>query len=266
MYSMRIIHTTIKSVHLQINIIEEGLEMDKVILITGASSGIGEAIARNLAGAGARVMLGARRTERLDAIASDIRATGGTVEARALDVTQRAEMTAFVEAAIARWGRIDALVNNAGVMPLSPLAACHYDEWERMVDVNIKGVLWGIGAVLPQMRAQGRGQIINIGSVGALVVSPMAAVYCATKFAVRAISDGLRQESDTIRVTLVNPGVVESELASTITDESAAQAMKEWRRIALQPSAIAGAVRQVIEAPEDVDVNEIAIRPTQSAH
>lgn len=240
--------------------------MDKVILITGASSGIGEGIARELAGAGAKVMIGARRMDRLDAITGDIRAAGGTAEARALDVTRRAGMTAFAEAAVARWGRIDVLVNNAGVMPLSPLAAGLHDEWERMIDVNIKGVLWGIGAVLPQMRAQGRGQIINIGSVGALAVSPTAAVYCATKFAVRAISDGLQQESDDIRVTLVNPGVVESELASTITDETVAEAMKEWRRIALQPSAIARAVRQVIEAPDDVDVNEMTIRPTQAAH
>jgi len=151
-------------------------------------------------------------------------------------------------------------------MPLSPLAAGKYDEWERTIDVNIKGVLWGIGAVLPTMEAQGSGQIINIGSIGALYVVPTAAVYCATKFAVRAISDGLRQESASIRVTCVNPGVVESELASTITHPETQAAMEVYRSIALQPADIARAVRQVIEAPENVDTTEITIRPTASAN
>lgn len=191
--------------------------MDKVILVTGASSGIGEAIARELGGAGAKMVLGARRLDRIEAIAQDIRSHGGTAEARALDVTDRAAMAAFAATAVEKWGRIDVLINNAGVMPLSPLAANKQDEWERMIDVNIKGVLWGIGAVLPVMQAQGSGQVINIGSIGALSVVPTSAVYSATKFAVRAISDGLRQESTNIRVTCVNPGVVESELAATIT-------------------------------------------------
>jgi len=246
----------------------EGKEhtMDKVILITGASGGIGEGIARELAAAGAKVLLGARRADRLEGIVNDIRATGGVAAARALDVTDRAAMAGFAQAALDLWGRIDVLVNNAGIMPLSPMSAGKLDEWERMVDVNIKGVLWGIGAVLPVMERQGEGQIINIGSIGALQVVPSASVYCATKFAVRAISDGLRQESTSIRVTCVNPGVVESDLASTITHEETLAVMDAYRAIALQPADIARAVRQVIEAPASVDTTEITIRPTASAN
>jgi NADP-dependent 3-hydroxy acid dehydrogenase YdfG len=240
--------------------------MDKVILITGASGGIGEGVARELAAAGAKVLLGARRLDRIEAIAGEIEGTGGTAVARPLDVTDRESMAAFAAFALDTWGRIDVLVNNAGVMPLSPLAAGKLDEWDRMVDVNIKGVLWGIGAVLPVMEAQGSGQIINIGSVGALSVVPTAAVYCATKFAVRAISDGLRQESTTIRVTCVNPGVVESELASTITHEETIAFMNAYRAVALQPADIARAVRQLIDAPRSVDTSEITIRPTASSH
>lgn len=238
--------------------------MNKTILVTGASSGIGEGIARELAAHDAKVLLGARRLDRTKAIADDIRRAGGVAEARALDVRDRASMADFAQAALDLWGRIDVLVNNAGVMPLSPLSAGKQDEWERMVDVNIKGVLWGIGAVLPTMERQGSGQIINIGSVGALQVVPTAAVYCATKFAVRAISEGLRQESTRIRVTCVNPGVVESELAATITHEETKAVMDDYRAIALQPAAIARAVRQVIEAPDSVDTTEITIRPTGS--
>ena len=238
--------------------------MDKIVLVTGASGGIGEGIARDLARHGAKIMLGARRRERIDAIAAEITQAGGTAEARVLDVTDRNSMVAFAQAAHHLWGRIDVLVNNAGVMPLSPLSAGKHDEWERMIDVNIKGVLWGIGAVLPIMEHQGSGQIINIGSIGALQVVPTASVYCATKFAVRAISDGLRQENAKIRVTCVNPGVVESNLASTITHEETMAVMDEYRAIALQPADIARAVRQVIEAPEGVDTTEITIRPTAS--
>lgn len=240
--------------------------MDKVILVTGASGGIGEAIARDLGAAGANVMLGARRIERVEAIAADIVKAGGIAEARALDVTDRASMAAFAQAALETWGRIDVLVNNAGIMPLSPLAAGKHDEWDRMVDVNIKGVLWAIGAVLPVMEAQGSGQIINIGSIGALSVVPTAAVYCATKFAVRAISDGLRQESTNIRVTCVNPGVVESDLAATITHPETMAMMDAYRAVALQPSVIARAIRHVIEAPPGVDTSEITIRPTASSN
>ncbi|EJJ0992038.1 SDR family oxidoreductase, partial [Escherichia coli] len=236
--------------------------MDKVILITGASSGIGEGIARELGNAGAKVLLGARRLERIEAIAAEISNHGGIAEARELDVTNRVSMAEFVQTALDYWGRVDVLINNAGIMPLSPLAAGKQDEWERTIDVNIKGVLWGIGAVLPVMEAQGCGQIINLGSIGALSVVPTAAVYCASKFAVRAISDGLRQESSKIRVTCVNPGVVESELASTITHAETMAVMDAYRSVALKPADIARAVRHVIEAAESVDTTEITIRPT----
>ncbi len=240
--------------------------MDKVVLITGASSGIGEGIARTLGAAGAKLFLGARRIERLEAIAAEIRDAGGSAEALHLDVTNRNSMQAFAEAALKTWGRIDVLVNNAGIMPLSPLSAGKHDEWERMVDVNIKGVLWGIGAVLPTMERQNEGQIINIASIGALSVVPTAAVYSATKFAVRAISDGLRQESSAIRVTCVNPGVVESELADSITHDGTKAVIKDYRSIALQPADIARVILQVIEAPPGVDTTEITIRPTASAN
>ncbi|RUW52185.1 MULTISPECIES: SDR family oxidoreductase [unclassified Mesorhizobium] len=238
------------------------MPLDKTVLITGASSGIGAGIARELGAAGAKVMLGARRTDRLEALAEEITAHGGEARIRGLDVTDRNDVAAFAEAARQAWGRVDVIVNNAGVMPLSLMASLKVDEWDRMVDVNIKGVLHGIAAVLPEMAARGSGHIINIASVGALSVAPTAAVYCATKYAVRAISDGLRQENDDIRVTCIHPGVVESELAHSITDPLAAEAMKTYRAIALQPDAIGRAVRFAIEQPDDVDVNEIVIRPT----
>ena len=236
--------------------------MDKVVLITGASSGIGAGIARELAKAGATLMLGARRTDRLEELAWELRDLGAKVATRRLDVTDRADVAAFAQAAVAEFGLVDVIVNNAGVMPLSLMSSLKVDEWDRMIDVNIKGVLYGIAAVLPLMMAQGSGQIINIASVGALSVSPTAAVYCATKYAVRAISDGLRQEHDNLRITCIHPGVVESELADTITDAVAAEAMKTYRAIALQPDAIGRAVRFAIEQPEDVDINEIIVRPT----
>ena len=240
--------------------------MDKVILITGASSGIGAGIARELARAGATLVLGARRTERLEALADEIHGEAGGVLTRRLDVTDRADMAAFAAAARQEFGRVDVIVNNAGIMPLSPMASMKVEEWDRMVDVNIKGVLHGIAAVLPEMTARGSGHIINIASIGALRVVPTAAVYCATKYAVRAISDGLRQERDDIRVTCIHPGVVESELADTISDPVTAEAMKAYRTIALQPDAIGRAVRFAIEQPADVDINEIVVRPTRSAN
>ncbi|ONG44073.1 oxidoreductase [Pseudoroseomonas deserti] len=240
--------------------------MDKVVLITGASSGIGQAIARELAAAGARVMLGARRLDRVEALAAELRAAGHQAQAQRLDVTDRADVARFADAARAAWGRVDVVVNNAGVMPLSPMASLLVEEWDRMVDVNIKGVLYGIAAVLPEMTARGSGHVVNIASIGALAVVPTAAVYCATKFAVRAISDGLRQENRQIRVTCIHPGVVDSELADSITDPAAAAAMRDYRAIALQPSAIARAVRFALEQPADVDVNEMVIRPTAAAH
>ena len=236
-------------------------QLDKVVLITGASSGIGAGIARELGKAGAKLVLGARRTDRLETLAAEI---GGEVLVRRLDVTDRADVAAFAEAARDRFGRIDVIVNNAGIMPLSPMASLKVEEWDRMVDVNIKGVLHGIAAVLPEMTRRGSGHIVNIASIGALQVVPTAAVYCATKYAVRAISDGLRQENDSLRVTCIHPGVVESELAGTITDPVAAKAMEAYRAIALKPDAIARAVRFAIEQPADVDVNEIVVRPTAS--
>jgi NADP-dependent 3-hydroxy acid dehydrogenase YdfG len=235
--------------------------MNKIVLITGASSGIGEATARVLADAGMTVVLGARRTDRLERLASEITAAGGTARVSKLDVTDRADVAAFAQDAIETFGRVDVLVNNAGVMPLSPMASLKVDEWEQMVDVNIKGVLWGIAAVLPTMNAQGAGHIVNIASIGGLQVSPTAAVYCATKFAVRAISDGLRQENDRIRVTSVCPGVVESELANSISDETARREMASFRAVALRPEAIGRAILHAITQPADVDTTEIVIRP-----
>ncbi len=237
---------------------------DKVVLITGASSGIGEATARILAAQGARVLLGARRTDRLARLVAQINAEGGSAAARALDVTRRDDVQAFADHAREAFGRIDVIVNNAGVMPLSPLAALKVDEWDRMIDVNIRGVLHGIAAVLPAMQAQGNGHVVNVSSIGGLYVVPTAAVYCATKYAVRAISDGLRQESDSIRVTCVYPGVVTSELADTITDAGTAEAMRAFRRIALQPEAIANAIAHAIGQPADVDTTDIVVRPLAS--
>lgn len=240
--------------------------MSKVILITGASSGIGEAIARHLASQGHQVVLGARRIERLQALVEELQAQGQRASCRALDVTQLSDMQAFVEHAEAQHGPIDVIINNAGVMPLSPLDALKVDEWNRMIDVNVRGVLHGIAAVLSGMQARGRGQVINIASIGAHAVSPTAAVYCATKYAVWAISEGLRLENERIRVTTICPGVVESELADSITDASARDAMKAFRRIAITPDAIARAVAYAVEQPDDVDVSEVIVRPTASPY
>ncbi|CAN7300125.1 MULTISPECIES: SDR family oxidoreductase [Pseudomonas] len=238
---------------------------DKVIAITGASSGIGEATARLLASQGAKVVLGARRTDRLEKIAGDINACGGRAEFRALDVTDRKDVQDFIDFAVNRFDRVDVLVNNAGVMPLSKLEALKVDEWDRMIDVNIRGVLHGIAATLPLMQRQRAGQIINIASIGAYAVSPTAAVYCATKYAVRAISEGLRQEvGGDIRVTVIAPGVTESELAESISDEGGRAEMKEFRKIAISADAIARAITYAIEQPADVDVSELIVRPTAS--
>jgi NADP-dependent 3-hydroxy acid dehydrogenase YdfG len=236
----------------------------KVVLVTGASSGIGETTARILAARGATVVLGARRVERLEALAADIDAAGGTALARALDVTSRGDVQAFAGHALQRFGRIDVLVNNAGVMPLAPLSALKVDEWDRMIDVNIRGVLNGIAAVLPVMERQGHGHVVNVSSIGGLFVMPTAAVYCATKYAVRAISDGLRMESDTVRVTCVYPGAVESELASTITHAESAAAIAQFRTIALEPEAISQAIAHAISQPGDVDTTDIVVRHVRS--
>lgn len=237
----------------------------KVVVITGASSGIGEATARLIAEQGAHVVIGARRVERLEALASSIRSEGGSVEYHTLDVTQLEEMQTIVELALNRYGRLDVIVNNAGVMPLSPLEALKVDEWNRMIDVNIRGVLHGIAVGLPVMKEQGSGQFINIASIGAYAVTPTAAVYCATKYAVRAISEGLRQEVGAdVRVTLVSPGVTESELAESISDDEARELMKDYRRISIPATAIAQSILYAINQPAEVDVNEIVVRPTAS--
>jgi NADP-dependent 3-hydroxy acid dehydrogenase YdfG len=211
-------------------------------------------------------VLGARRTERLEILCGEINASGGVAHFQALDVTRRDDMQGFVDFALKLHGRVDVIVNNAGVMPLSKLEALKVSEWDRMIDVNIRGVLHGIAAGLPLMQKQQSGQFINIASIGAYTVSPTAAVYCATKFAVRAISEGLRQEvGGDIRVTVISPGVTESELAESISDEGGRAEMREFRKIAIPAMAVARAIAYAIEQPADVDVSELIVRPTASA-
>jgi NADP-dependent 3-hydroxy acid dehydrogenase YdfG len=236
----------------------------KVVAITGASSGIGEATARRLAAQGARVVIGARRTARLEALVEDIRRQGGEAAHRQLDVTRREDVRSFVGFAVERFGRLDVLVNNAGLMPLSPMEQLKVEEWERMIDVNIKGVLYGIAAALPLFKAQGSGQFVNISSVADRMVMPTAAVYSGTKYAVRAISEGLRQEvGGAIRVTLVAPGVTESELAESISDpELKRVAIEDIRKSIIPADAIARAIAFAIGQPADVDINELVVRPT----
>ena len=234
----------------------------KVVLITGAGSGIGEATARRLAAAGHHLVLGARRTDRLAVLAKDIETDTGVAFPHVLDVTDPDSMQSFVSAAHDRYGRIDALVNNAGVMPLSRLDALKVDEWNRMIDVNLRGVLHGIAAVLPVMQAQGAGHIVNIASVSGLRVDPTAAVYSATKHAVRALSEGLRQESRELRVTVISPGLTRSELTETISDQDTKNAVAGQMGIAIPAAAIGEAVHYAISQPADVDVNEIVVRPT----
>lgn len=235
---------------------------NRTILITGASSGIGEATARELAQAGANLLLGARRKDRLAALAREL---GDRVGWCALDVTDAASFDAFVDAAEERFGRIDALVNNAGVMPLSPLGSLKRDEWKRTIDVNIHGVLNGIASVLPRFMARRDGHVINVASIGAHLVVPAAAVYCGTKHAVRAITEGLRLEHDAIRATLISPGVVATELGHDISDPALAANLIEWRMQSLTPDAIARAVRFALEQPAGVDINEIIVRPTSAS-
>ncbi|HEY5795228.1 MAG TPA: SDR family oxidoreductase [Bosea sp. (in: a-proteobacteria)] len=238
----------------------------KVVAITGASSGIGEATARLLAARGAHVVIGARRADRLEALAAEIRAADGSIRLKAVDVADADDVENFLSYALSAFGRLDVVVNNAGLMPLSRLDAGKIDEWDRMIDVNIRGVLHGIKAGLPIMKRQGSGQFVNISSIGGHQVYPTAAVYCATKFAVLAISEGLRQEHDDIRVTVISPGVTRSELASTITDPGAQAAMAAFRQIAIEPDAIARAIAFSIEQPGEVDVSEIIVRPTASPY
>lgn len=235
----------------------------KVIAITGASSGIGEATARFLASSGGKVVLGARRIDRLEIIATDIRKSGGEVGIQAIDVTRKEDVASFVEGAHRRFGRFDVLISNAALMPLSPLADLKVDEWVQMVDVNIKGVLYGIAAALPIFRKQQSSHFISVSSVSGHRVGPNTAVYSATKFAVRALSEGLRQEAcDRIRVTIISPGAVESELAETISDPNLRKQMHDYRSIAIPAEAIARAMAYAIEQPANVDINETLVRPT----
>jgi NADP-dependent 3-hydroxy acid dehydrogenase YdfG len=236
----------------------------KVVLVTGASSGIGEATARWLAAQGAKVVAGARRVERLKALADSVTKAGGALKYQALDVTSLEDMQRFVAFAEREFGPVDVIVNNAGLMPLAPFAELKIDEWNRMIDVNIRGVLHGIAAVLPGMKQRGRGHVINVSSTASHTVWPTAGVYCATKSAVNAISEGLRQENSDIRVTIVSPGVTESELAETTTHEATASWLKDFRTVALPANAVARAIAYAIEQPAEVDTGEIILRPTKS--
>jgi NADP-dependent 3-hydroxy acid dehydrogenase YdfG len=237
---------------------------NKVVIITGASSGLGEATARRLAKNGAKLMLAARREERLQDLVAEINNDGGTAKYQVTDVTDRSQVEALAKATKDAYGQIDVLVNNAGLMPLSPLAETKIDEWEQMVDVNIKGVLYNIAAVMPVMLQQESGHIINLSSVAGHKVFPGGTVYCATKFAVKAISEGIRAESDgKIRSTNISPGAVNTELTSTISHDESAKMAEELYGIAIEPDAIARAITYAIEQPADVDVNEMIIRPTK---
>ncbi|WP_459643413.1 SDR family oxidoreductase [Kineococcus sp. NUM-3379] len=237
----------------------------KIVLVTGASSGIGEGVARELAAAGHHVVLTARRRDRLEQVAADITRSGGLASSAVLDVTDAGAHREVVEAVVAAHGRLDVLVGNSGVMLLSSMTALQAQEWDRMVDVNVRGVLHGIAAALPHFLQQGAGHFVTTASVGAHQVHPGAAVYCATKYAVWAIMEGLRQDlPPAIRATTITPGVVESELAAHITDPAASAAMVGFRRNAIAPSAIGRAVAYALGEPADVDVNEVVVRP--SAH
>lgn len=240
---------------------------DSVAIVTGASSGIGEATALALAGQGVRVALAARRVERLEALKTRIEANGGSAIAVGTDVTRRADVESLARRTVDTYGCIDILVNNAGIMPLSYMKNLHVDEWERMVDVNIKGVLYGVAAALPVMLKQGSGHIVNISSVAGRKVLPGGAVYSATKFAVCALSEGLRQElspATGIRVTVVEPGAVSTELTQGITDEEIKESFSAYltfERLAAED--IAEAVLYAVSQPPNVSVNEILVRPTR---
>jgi NADP-dependent 3-hydroxy acid dehydrogenase YdfG len=235
---------------------------NKVVIVTGASSGIGQATALRLGGEGYRTVLAARRTDRLEDIAAKINDAGGTAVARAVDVTDRADVAALVDHVVAEFGSVDVFVNNAGVMPLSRLDALLVDEWDQMIDVNIRGLLNGIAATLPHFKTQGGGHFVTVASIGAHEVVATGAVYCASKYAAWAITEGLRQESDpSIRVTTISPGVVESELADTISDPTAQEAMRTYRAVSIPADAIAAAISYAVGQPPDVDVNEIIVRP-----
>ena len=239
---------------------------NNVAIITGASSGIGRATALALSKAGAKVAIGARRTDRLEELENEIKQSGGEVLSQKLDVTKKSECDSFVNAALQKWGSVDILVNNAGLMPLSFVKNLKIDEWDQMVDVNIKGVLYCTGAVVTHMKEKKSGHIVNISSVAGRIVFPAGSVYCATKHAVAAFSEGLRQElsvRSNIRVTCIEPGVVATELTNTITDDSLQGFVENAKKMeALQAEDIANAILYAVESPSHVNVNEILIRPT----
>jgi NADP-dependent 3-hydroxy acid dehydrogenase YdfG len=238
----------------------------KVVVITGASSGLGEAAARRLAALGAPVVLGARRRERLEALAADLTGGGARAVAVTTDVTDRAQVQRLVDAAVTTYGRVDVMINNAGLMPQSPLGRLKTSEWDRMIDVNIKGVLYGIAAALPYMERQKAGHFINVSSVAGHKVRAGGAVYSATKHAVRVITEGLRQEVKPfgIRTTVISPGAVDTELPQTITEPDVAERMKQfYAEQAISADSFARAVIYAIGQPDDMDVNEILYRPTK---
>jgi NADP-dependent 3-hydroxy acid dehydrogenase YdfG len=239
---------------------------EKVVVITGASSGVGESTARLLAGKGAKVALGARRKDRIDALVRDITDKGGSALGFKTDVTMRGDVEALVKGAVDRHGRIDVIVNNAGIMPIAPMAALKVEEWDRMIDVNIKGLLYGVAAVLPIMQTQKQGHIINISSVGGFkVFAPGGTVYSATKFAVRAVTEGLRMEhkADNIRCTTISPGAIATELPESSSEEGTRENLREFYKMAVPGDSVARAIAYAIEQPAEVDVNEIVIRPTK---
>ncbi|MDR6714908.1 NADP-dependent 3-hydroxy acid dehydrogenase YdfG [Pseudomonas hunanensis] len=241
----------------------KGIE-GKVVVITGASSGLGESTARHLASLGASVVLAARREDRLNEIVKDITAAGGRATAHRVDVTRREDLVALVQHAVDTFGRVDVMINNAGLMAIAPISELRVDEWDRMIDINIKGVLYGIAAALPLFEQQGTGHFINISSVaGIKVFSPGGSVYSGTKYAVRAISDGLRHEvGRSIRTTTIEPGAVDSELKLGSGHEASAQAVAEFYKHAIPAESVARAIAFAIEQPADVDINEIVLRPT----
>ncbi|MFY4776100.1 SDR family oxidoreductase [Metabacillus sp. RGM 3146] len=242
------------------------MSQNKTAIITGASSGIGQAAAKELAAKGYNVVLAARREDRLKDLKSEIESDGGQAEYIVTDVTSQEDMEALAKMASEKFGKIDVLVNNAGLMPLSYMNKLKVDEWTKMVDVNIKGVLFGIAAVLPYMEKQKSGHIINVSSVAGHLVMPGSAVYSGTKYAVRAITEGLRQEmsaSHNIRTTIICPGAVATELTNTITDEDVLNSFKKQEMKLLEGIDIAKAIAYAVEQPEHVDVNEIIVRPTQ---
>jgi NADP-dependent 3-hydroxy acid dehydrogenase YdfG len=238
----------------------------KVVVITGASSGLGEVTARQLSAAGAPVVLGARRVDRLKALAAELNAAGGKAFAVETDVTDRGQVARLVDMAVQQCGRIDVMINNAGLMPQSLLERLKVDEWDRMIDVNIKGVLYGIAAALPHMKQQKSGHFINVSSVAGHKVRSGGTVYSATKHAVRVISEGLRQEVKpyNIRTTIISPGAVDTELPDTITDPDVGPAMRKfYDDMAIPADSFARAVLFAMSQPDDVDINEILYRPTR---